>query len=596
MNLYSKYSNNPYDLNKIQLDSLINSCEYVNFYKIFEKFIQKINSELDKNFFKGNFNYASKNFITIEPHIISFSLFIKSLILEKIISIENKFKIQIYNEELNKNVLSKKDILSYRFLNQYALLIQSIGSPFEVEYVGRSNVKYQNDPRVKNKFSNIFNFKIDFLMYEIKKRVLRKSRKNKILKFGQNYLTREIESELYNCGIGVSPCKEEVQKFYNQIKLNNKFSSFESINKIILKESKMITRFYKNERVFNSFLNVLSHIANNSLINLFSRKELMRSKFSILKNKIKYKICLSNGLFGLFGKSVYDAMNYNGIKVVSAEHGITWGISKDSIPYFNANETLTSDILFCYSNGAKKTHMSNENSNLKVKVVGAPYFPKYVKFGRIKHFFHKKRLAISGTSIFYVSHNIELNSAKYFPFTKANYEIFNDELFILKSLGQVNKNIVYKPYPTKQYLYNRTKVVRSILKKYKNISFFKGEEDFRYVRYAANIIVTNSSESTLEWCIGADVPLVFLDSDYYEPLINNEVKKAFKESFFVFNYDKKDWEKEFISFLNLPYNEILNKWKKKEIYRKKYDDLYFLSKNKDAGKIGSTEILNLIND
>ena len=26
------------------------------------------------------------------------------------------------------------------------------------------------------------------------------------------------------------------------------------------------------------------------------------------------------------------------------------------------------------------------------------------------------------------------------------------------------------------------------------------------------------------------------------------------------------------------------------------DDLYFLSKNKDAGKIGSTEILNLIND
>ena len=44
MNLYSKYSNNPYDLNKIQLDSLINSCEYVNFYKIFEKFIQKINS------------------------------------------------------------------------------------------------------------------------------------------------------------------------------------------------------------------------------------------------------------------------------------------------------------------------------------------------------------------------------------------------------------------------------------------------------------------------------------------------------------------------------------------------------------------------
>ena len=77
-----------------------------------------------------------------------------------------------------------------------------------------------------------------------------------------------------------------------------------------------------------------------------------------------------------------------------------------------------------------------------------------------------------------------------------------------------------------QYLYDRSKIIKNSIKKYNNITFFKGEEDFRYLRAIADIIITQSSESTLEWCIGAGVPLVFLDSDYYEPLENKEVKNA----------------------------------------------------------------------
>ena len=89
---------------------------------------------------------------------------------------------------------------------------------------------------------------------------------------------------------------------------------------------------------------------------------------------------------------------------------------------------------------------------------------------------------------------------------------------------------------------------------------------------------------------------IFLDSNYYEPLENDSVKKIFEESFFVFNYDNKGWEKDLIDFLNMPYNKIVKLWKNKAKYRRKYDEDHFLSLDKYAGKIGSNQILNSISN
>ncbi|MAU88554.1 MAG: hypothetical protein CMC40_01425, partial [Flavobacteriaceae bacterium] len=265
-----------------------------------------------------------------------------------------------------------------------------------------------------------------------------------------------------------------------------------------------------------------------------------------------------------------------------------------SLQYFFANESLTSNRLLCYSKASKITHKKNKNSNLKLDVVGAPQFPKILKYRSFKKFVLKKKFNLSGINVFYISHNIELNPGKYFPYTKTNPEIFNDELSLLSTLGKINKNVIYKSYPTMQYLMDKNEILNNYIKKFENIKIFKGEEDFRYVRSIADIIITQSSESTLEWCIGANVPLIFLDSDFYEPLENENVKKAFKDSFFFFNYDKVGWKKQLTDFLNLPYEDIIRKWNEKEIYRKNYDDKYFLSSKKYAGSIGSKLILNLI--
>ena len=49
------------------------------------------------------------------------------------------------------------------------------------------------------------------------------------------------------------------------------------------------------------------------------------------------------------------------------------------------------------------------------------------------------------------------------------------------------------------------------------------------MRNVADIVITQSSESTLEWCIGLNVPLIFLDSDILNLFFKNELKLNLKK-------------------------------------------------------------------
>ena len=75
----------------------------------------------------------------------------------------------------------------------------------------------------------------------------------------------------------------------------------------------------------------------------------------------------------------------------------------------------------------------------------------------------------------------------------------------------------------------------------------------------------------------------------------NLIYEVFKKYFFFFNCDYENWEKDLLDFLNLPMKTIDRLWKEKNAFRKKYDNLYFMSNKKNAGKIGSKIILNHIN-
>ena len=71
-------------------------------------------------------------------------------------------------------------------------------------------------------------------------------------------------------------------------------------------------------------------------------------------------------------------------------------------------------------------------------------------------------------------------------------------------------------YPTEQYLVEKLPTIKEFIKKLENLYLVESQEDFRYIRTLSDIIITQSSESTLEWCIGLDVPLILLNSDDLE--------------------------------------------------------------------------------
>jgi hypothetical protein len=582
--LFKKYNFSPYVENeKFHLDSFVKYEEYPGLFSDFKKHFDRINNKIELKYFKEDFNFPSKNFIFQSPSRLYFNLFIKAIILDKIL-IENQ------NSKIIVDVYDEETIVKGRFFNLYGFLAKNIGNPFELRKLGCSNVEYVHDPSTKNKIISLFNFKPTYLIYRILKNNNLLFYNKTYLKIGDNYLTRDIEYSLWLKGFKPIEIKNELLNYSNQTFSENESLNEIKFNQLIEDEIKIfLSKKIQSHRIINGLINSISTLFELEIIEILKYKIIYRKFFEnkILKSKATF--CLTSGLFGNSGKSIYDSLFYNKIKVFSTEHGIGYSFSKDSSSQIFENESLTSDYLFCYNGSSKSSRENNQNSNLKLIDVGAHSVVKFNLFNSLLRLYFRFILKLKSTTIFYISHNIELNSEKYFPYTKPCFQIFNDEKNLLHTLSKTNKSIIYKPYPSKKYLSDRF-----FPNKYSNIKTLNTEEDFRYIRHASDIIITQASESTLEWCISTNKPLVFLDSEYYEPLKDNKTIEVFKKCFFFFNYDKQGWEQDLIKFLNRPYKDILSDWEEKQKYRNQYDEEYFLSKKKEAGKIASKTILSSI--
>ena len=75
--------------------------------------------------------------------------------------------------------------------------------------------------------------------------------------------------------------------------------------------------------------------------------------------------------------------------------------------------------------------------------------------------------------------------------------------------------------------------------------------------------------STLSWCIGANVPLVWINIPHIK-FRHKWLYESFKNSFFYFDIDNNDWTNKLRRFLSLPKEEINKKWIEKEDYRNNF--------------------------
>ncbi len=602
MDLFKYYSYNPFiDSSTNYIDNIIDYKHYKKIYFDIKFFIKNVNHDIKNNFFKDDFFYLENEFKLIPTKRIITNLFIKLITLQKIKlkHLNENIQIKCSQQELEYYNKGYSGFNPNRYANQYAWIAEKIGEPFTIKKKIKKKHHYFHKTNTKNQFLRIADIKYSNILYELLIKLGNSLSGKNIFLFSKNSIVKEIIVELRKKGIGVYEIKNELHKIYyssNYKQENIDKKIFKLLFDICKSHSKKIQEKYNLETKFiYSFCEIISEIATYYIKHLNIVKHKLRESVYKHRSKIDFPICLSSGLFGGFGLAVSDALLFNNIEIFSSEHGLTAGNSIDPDESSDENEAKTSNYLFCYNYASKRLYDSYKNTKLKTFVVGAPTNTKKIKFKLLQRFINRLRLNVRKSPIiFYVSHNLQLNTEKYYPYTKSNPIIFKDELKLLKSLSKVNKDVYFKLYPTEQYLIEKLPVIKEFIKKLKNLFLIESQEDFRYIRTLSDIIITQSSESTLEWCIGLDVPLILLNSDYYEPLRNEKVKKIFKECFFVFNYDNIGWEKKLIDFLNKPYSEIMMLWNKKLKYRKKYDNEHFLSLNKDPGKIGSNHIINYI--
>ena len=90
-----------------------------------------------------------------------------------------------------------------------------------------------------------------------------------------------------------------------------------------------------------------------------------------------------------------------------------------------------------------------------------------------------------------------------------------------------------------------------------------------------------SFSSTFSWCIGAKVPIVFINIPSIR-LRHEWLCEGFVKSFFYFDTSNQNWTKQLKLLLNTPKEDIYKKWEEKKEYREIFINKYLYSNRENV--------------
>ncbi len=316
-------------------------------------------------------------------------------------------------------------------------------------------------------------------------------------------------------------------------------------------------------------------------------RDIMPSLVSWFENSfsLKANVFATNALKGLVGRQILEMCRDRGIKVVEFEHGVTAGISAAADFKHKNLMPVSADCFLVSSKTAAKAVKNQENiKNFIAKDIGLAYQTISIFNRNLQKHYSKKLLKINNNkkTLFHVSTSpmsANLRNGLYETTDEKVLEL--DQVFIERIYPKINYNIIFKQYPTQRYPFEPN--YDQFFNIASNIKIHKGE-DLRYTRAKADLIITMRPTSTLGWCIGANVPLIWLDSKYINPLSNSKIRAGFKEAFIFIDLDSINWESKFKKILEMRYDTLLELWNSKKRIRKKVIKEHLSSEYKSIGK------------
>ncbi len=273
------------------------------------------------------------------------------------------------------------------------------------------------------------------------------------------------------------------------------------------------------------------------------------------------RILLSHGLFGPSGAMTYGLLRQAGFTVIDFEHGVTTGLSAHSQEKIGFSEASTCDVVMvCADNAAHGFSFARYSERVRREVIGLAEQTRRLVRPSIQRALARRFLglrraerAVMHVSTWPYAGNMRPGYGP--PTDTALFDV--DRRLITDVYARIPYRVLFKEYPTKRYPWQPD--YTDLFKCPPNVSIVP-PEDLRYMRAAADIIVTASPTSTLGWIVGADVPIVWLESREINPITTEAWRDAFLESFLCVDIDRPDWPDRLAEILSRPFDEIVRAW------------------------------------
>ena len=273
------------------------------------------------------------------------------------------------------------------------------------------------------------------------------------------------------------------------------------------------------------------------------------------------RVFLTGGLFGPVGAQIYGLCRSLGVTVVDFEHGATTGLAALAQHKIGWSEAASTDLLLtCSERAARAFEQVGRDSELAIHVIGLPDQMRSLIRRRWQRRLARRRLGAPGRQglVMHVStpmYSGNLRAGLGAPGESVVFDL--DRRLITEVYARLPHKVVFKQYPTQRFPHEPGYC--EVVSVPPGVNFVK-DEDFRYIRAAADVIVTATPTSTLGWCVGAGVPMVWLDSKIMNPLIDGELREEFRRSFLFVDLDADDWVERLRALLDRDLAAIRADW------------------------------------
>jgi hypothetical protein len=307
------------------------------------------------------------------------------------------------------------------------------------------------------------------------------------------------------------------------------------------------------------------------------------------------KVLVTAGLFGPGGALLYSVAKEQGIAVVTFEHGVTKGLAALAASRPEASEVHSTDwFLGCAQNAVREHRQEVESGRLSFRAIGLPDNTRRVFLRPLQRALARRALGLRGRGsvLMHVATWPYHGNHRSGPGVPSETGVFEfDRTLLQKVYRDLPHQVLFKPYPTQRFIHEPD--YRSLFEIAPGVDFID-RQDFRYVRAAADIIVTTNPTSTLGWCIGADVPLVWLDSRWLTPLVSDELRGRFRQSFIVVDIDAPDWPEQLRAVLSRDLPSLASEWRGKAQARKALLEFAITGPQGSTGRRGAAAVIEAL--